>query len=61
MEVAKAAGVALASLRSVDAKLTIDAIVMSTAALMDGIVITGDPADFNLLAVHFPRVVVLAT
>jgi predicted nucleic acid-binding protein len=61
VEVAKAAGVALARLRNVDAKLTIDAIVMATAALLDGIVITGDPADFNLLAGHFPRVVVLAT
>jgi predicted nucleic acid-binding protein len=61
LEVAKAAGVALARLRSVDAKLTIDAIVMSTAALVDGIVITGDPEDFNLLVAHFPRVVVLAT
>lgn len=58
--VMKAAGIALALVRNVDAKLTIAAIVMATAALTDAIVITGDPADFNSLARHFPRVVVLA-
>ena len=56
----KAAGVALAGLKDVDARLTIDAIVIATAALMDAIVVTGDPNDFNRLARHFPRVVVLS-
>jgi predicted nucleic acid-binding protein len=58
---AKAAGVALAHARGVNAKLTIDAMVMATAALMDGVVVTGDADDFGALAAHFPRVVVLAT
>lgn len=56
---AKAAGVALARLRDVDAKLTIDAMVMATAALMDAVVVTGDTEDFERLAQHFPGVVVL--
>lgn len=60
LAVAKAAGIALATVRDVDAKLTIDAIVMATAALTDAIVITGDPADFNAMARHFPHVVVLS-
>ncbi len=56
----QSAGVALARMRDVAAKHTIDAIVMATAALRDGIVVTGDCADFELLAAHFPRVVVLS-
>ena len=61
LDAAKAAGVALARLKGVDAKLTIDAIVMATAALTDAIVVTGDPSDFEALAPHFSRVVVLST
>ena len=57
---AKAAGVALGRLKDVHAKLTVDAIVMATAALSDAIVVTGDPRDFEKLAPHFPRVVVLS-
>jgi predicted nucleic acid-binding protein len=60
VDAAKAAGVALARLRKVDAKLTIDAIVMATAALVDAIVVTGDPTDFEALAAHFSRVAVIS-
>jgi predicted nucleic acid-binding protein len=60
VEIAKAAGIALGRQRDVGAKLTIDAIVMATAALLDAVVITGDPADFNSLTRHFPGVVVLS-
>lgn len=56
---AKAAGVALAQLRDVDASLTVDAMVMATAALMDAVVVTGDVEDFDRLGQHFPGVVVL--
>ena len=61
VDAAKAAGVALARLKGVDAKLTIDALVRATAALLDAVVVTGDPADFERLGVHFPGVVVLST
>lgn len=60
LDIAKAAGVALARLKDVEAKLTIDAIVMATAALTDAIVVTGDPTDFEALAPYFPRVTVLS-
>jgi len=60
IEAAKAAGVALASARKVNGALTIDAIVMATAALLDAIVVTGDPDDFSRLAAHFPGVTVLS-
>lgn len=60
-EAAKAAGVALARMKRVDAKLTIDAIVMATAALTDAIVVTGDASDFDVLASHFVGVPVLTT
>ncbi|MEO8903853.1 MAG: PIN domain-containing protein [Polyangiaceae bacterium] len=60
VEVAKAAGVALARLKDVDAKLTVDAIVMATAALMDAVVVTGDPRDFERLATQFSGVAVLS-
>jgi predicted nucleic acid-binding protein len=60
IEAAKAAGVALARLKKVDAKVTIDAIVMATAALLDAVVVTGDPEDFERLAEHFSGVVVLS-
>jgi predicted nucleic acid-binding protein len=59
-DIAKSAGVALAAQKRVDAGLTVDAIVMATAALMDAVLITGDPLDFKALARHFPAVVVLA-
>lgn len=60
VDAAKAAGIALSRLKRVDAKLTIDAIVIATAALLDAVVITGDPADFDRLGEHFPGVVVLS-
>jgi predicted nucleic acid-binding protein len=43
-----------------DSALTIDAIVMATAALLDAVVVTGDPRDFERLGVHFPGVAVLS-
>ncbi|HVU03696.1 MAG TPA: PIN domain-containing protein [Polyangiaceae bacterium] len=60
IEAAQAAGVALARTRGAHAELTIDAIVMATAALQDAIVVTGDPRDFARLSPHFPGVTVLA-
>ncbi len=60
VEAAKAAGVALSRLKDIDGKLTVDALVIATAALLDAIVVTGDPADFDRLGVHFPGVVVLS-
>ena len=57
---AKAAGIALGRTRDVQAKLTIDAIVMATAALADAIVVTGDSNDFERLSQHFPGVTVLS-
>jgi predicted nucleic acid-binding protein len=57
---AKAAGVALGRMKNVHARLTIDAMVIATAALADAVVITGDPRDFDRLAPHFPGVVVLS-
>ena len=56
----KAAGVALGRMKDIHAKLTIDAIVMATAALAEAIVVTGDPSDFERLAPHFPGVAVLS-
>lgn len=58
---AKAAGVALGRLKNVDASLTVDAIVLATAALADAVVVTSDPSDFERLAAHFPKVTVLST
>ncbi len=60
LDAAKAAGVALGRLRDVHAKLTIDAMVMATAALADAIVVTVDPSDFERLTAHFPGVPVLS-
>jgi predicted nucleic acid-binding protein len=57
---AKAAGEALARLKDVDSKLTIDAIVMATAALLDAVVLTSDPRDLERLGACFPGVVVLS-
>ncbi len=60
LDVAKAAGVALGRIKNVQASLTIDAIVMATAALTNAIVVTGDSSDFDRLAAFFPGVVVLS-
>jgi len=60
LDATKAAGVALARVKHVDASLTIDAVVMATAALSDAIVVTGDPDDFNRLSPHFAGVAVLS-
>ena len=59
LDAAKAAGVALARLRRVDASLTVDAIVIATAAMLDAVVVTSDVADFVRLGPHFPGVTVL--
>jgi predicted nucleic acid-binding protein len=59
VEAAKAAGCALARMRNVDGRMTVDAIVIATAALLDAVVITGDVADFDRLAAHFPGVTLL--
>jgi predicted nucleic acid-binding protein len=53
---AKAAGAALEGLRGVDASMTIDAVVVATAALLDGTVVTSDPDDLGRLVVRFPGV-----
>lgn len=60
LAVAQAAGVALANMPDVGAALTIDAMVMATAALSDAIVVTGDPEDFEQLSRHFSRVTVVS-
>jgi predicted nucleic acid-binding protein len=60
VEAAKSAGLALARLRNADGKLTVDAIVIATAALLDAVVVTGDAADFDRLGSHFPGVTLLA-
>ena len=59
VEAAKAAGCALARMRDVDGRMTVDAVVMATAALLDAVVVTGDVADFDRLAAHFPGVTLL--
>lgn len=60
IEVAKAAGIALAKAKKVDARLTIDAIVLASASILDAVLVTQDPSDFDRLRPHFPGVVVLA-
>jgi predicted nucleic acid-binding protein len=60
LDAAKAAGVALGHIRGGGVHLTVDAVVMATAALLDAIVVTSDPADFDRLAPHFPGVTVLS-
>lgn len=60
VRVAKAAGVALAKLKSIDSRVTIDAMVMATAAMMDAVVVTSDTKDFERLGAHFPGVTVLS-
>jgi predicted nucleic acid-binding protein len=59
VDAAKAAGLALADIRNIDGRMTVDAIVMATAALLDAVVVTGDVADFSRLAGHFPGVTFL--
>jgi predicted nucleic acid-binding protein len=59
VDAAKAAGLALAQIRNVDGRMTVDAIVMATAALLDAVVVTGDVADFGRLAAYFPGVTLL--
>lgn len=61
VEIAKAAGVALARAVAADGKLTVDAMVMATASLLDAVVVTGDAADFARLGGHFPGVTVITT
>jgi predicted nucleic acid-binding protein len=58
--IAKAAGIALAKTRPVEPALTVDAMVMATAALLDAVLVTGDPNDFERLSLHFPGVTVIA-
>ncbi len=60
VDIMKAAGIALARTKNVDARLAIDAIVMATAALLDATVVTGDTADFEQLSRHFPGVSVIS-
>jgi hypothetical protein len=60
VDAAKAAGLALARVRDVDGRMTVDAIVMATAALLDAVVVTGDIAGFGRLTAHFPGVTLLA-
>jgi len=60
VEIMKAAGLALARAKDVDAKLTVDAIVMATAALLGAVVVTADADDFVRLSRHFPSVIVLS-
>jgi predicted nucleic acid-binding protein len=59
VDAAKAAGVALAHIGNVDGTVTVDAIVLATAALLAAVVVTGDVADFSRLAGHFPGVTLL--
>lgn len=70
LDASKAAGEALARLgegslrRSaatrIEASLAIHAIVMATASMLDAVVLTGEPSDFERLADCFPGVVVLS-
>ncbi|HWL85442.1 MAG TPA: PIN domain-containing protein [Polyangiaceae bacterium] len=60
LEVTKAAGLALGKMKDVDAQLTIDAMVIATAATLDAIIVTQDPDDFARFGRHFPGVVVLS-
>ena len=59
VEGTKAAGVALGEVRGAGAALTVDAIVMATAALLDAVLVTQDPHDFARLIPHFPGVTIL--
>ena len=59
IDAAEAAGAALEGLRRMDASLTIDAVVVATAALLDATVVTSDPDDLARIAVRFPAVRIL--
>jgi predicted nucleic acid-binding protein len=62
LAVAKAAGVALGTLRvRIDSKLSIDAAVMAFGALLDAPVITSDLGDLERLKSFFPGVRLLST
>lgn len=58
--VAKLAGLACAKLKDIEAKLTIDAYVMASAALRGDIVFTADVGDLVKLQAFFPSVRVLS-
>ena len=60
VEMTKAAGAALSKLEKVDASVAIDAIVMASAAMLDAVLITQHPKDFDRLRAHFAGVVVLS-
>lgn len=55
-EVAKLAGLACARSKDVEAKLTIDAYVMASAALRGDVVFTSDVDDLQRLQAFFPTV-----
>ena len=59
VDASKAAGIALSKLEKVDPTLTIAAIVMASAAMLNAVLVTQDPTDFARLGLHFPGVVVL--
>jgi predicted nucleic acid-binding protein len=59
-DIMKAAGIALARVKHVDAKLTVDAIVMATAAMLSAVVVTSDPDDFARLSRDFSGVPTLS-
>lgn len=54
--IAKLAGLACAKLKDVEVKLTIDAYVMSSAALRGDVVFTADAGDLMRLQAFFPSV-----
>lgn len=56
VEVAKLAGIACAKLKDVEAKLTIDAYVMASAALRGDVVFTSDIDDLVRFHAFFPNV-----
>ncbi len=60
VDAAKAAGLALARIKDVEGAMTLDAIVIATASLLDAVVVTGDVHDFRRLGAWFPGVRVLA-
>jgi predicted nucleic acid-binding protein len=61
LAVAKAAGVALGTLRTrIDSKLSIDAAVMAFSALLDAPVVTSDLADLERFKPFFPGVRLLS-
>lgn len=60
LAIAKTAGEALARAKDVEAKLTIDAQVMATAAVRGGVVVTQDVDDLERLRPFFPSVRILS-